>query len=137
MPPSNAPPAPCSPPTAGDFQYVIQDVSLYNSANFQNYTIFFSIFAILSGLHSFVATKRSSTTHLQISSSGSQIIIARFTFKLVYVGLIFSVQRPKTYKIFPIDCSQLEESFKSSLQYVYTVPSQFGPAVSILCCAKF
>ena len=35
------PPAPRSPPTCGDFQYVFQDVLLYNSANFQNYTIFF------------------------------------------------------------------------------------------------
>ena len=51
-PPSNAPPAPRSPPTGGDFQYVIQDVPLYNYANFQNYTIFFSIFAILTGLQS-------------------------------------------------------------------------------------
>ena len=43
-PPSNAPPAPRSPPTGGDFQYVIQDVPLYNSANFENYTIFFFCF---------------------------------------------------------------------------------------------
>ena len=49
-PPSNAPPAPRSPPTGGDFQYVVPDIPLYNSAEFQNYTIFFSIFAILTGL---------------------------------------------------------------------------------------
>ena len=50
------PPCPFrSPPTGGDFQDVVQDVPLYSSANFQNYTIFFSIFATLTGLMNFRA----------------------------------------------------------------------------------